>query len=120
MSPSAPQRLCPFCDSYFRGRCECRKVDDKARDKWRGSRSERGYGRRWKRARLRWLACNPLCVEHLRSGETVVASVVDHIQPHKGDWRLFWDQQNWQSLCKSCHDRKTAKELWRAKRGERP
>lgn len=32
------------------------------------------------------------------------ATVVDHIKPHKGDSQLFWDQDNWQSLCKTHHD----------------
>lgn len=38
------------------------------------------------------------------------ASVVDHIVPHKGDQKLFWRRSNWQSLCKRCHDVKTATE----------
>ena len=38
------------------------------------------------------------------------ASVVDHITPHRGDWGKFIDPANHQSLCKTCHDRKTAKE----------
>jgi 5-methylcytosine-specific restriction endonuclease McrA len=29
--------------------------------------------------------------------------VVDHIQPHRGDQRLFWDRRNWQPLCRTCH-----------------
>jgi len=44
-----------------------------------------------------------------RDGRTNPASVVDHIIPHRGVAALFWDQSNWQSLCKRCHDRKTAK-----------
>jgi 5-methylcytosine-specific restriction protein A len=40
----------------------------------------------------------------------VPAIVVDHIIPHKGNYKLFWDKSNWQSLCKSCHDKKTARE----------
>jgi 5-methylcytosine-specific restriction protein A len=36
--------------------------------------------------------------------------VVDHIIPHKGDKDLFWDSNNWQPLCKTCHDEKTARE----------
>ena len=32
------------------------------------------------------------------------ATVVDHIIPHRGDKTLFWDETNWQSLCKTCHD----------------
>ena len=39
-----------------------------------------------------------------RQGHTVAAQVVDHIIPHKGDARLFWDADNWQSLCKLHHD----------------
>jgi 5-methylcytosine-specific restriction protein A len=30
--------------------------------------------------------------------------------PFRGDWMLFVDSENHQSLCKSCHDRKTALE----------
>ena len=30
-----------------------------------------------------------------------------HIRPHRGDPVLFWDEKNWQSLCKPCHDKKT-------------
>lgn len=38
------------------------------------------------------------------------ATVVDHIRPFRGDWALFVDPANHQSLCKACHDRKTALE----------
>ena len=38
------------------------------------------------------------------------ATVVDHIKPHRGDQKLFWDQNNWQPLCKEHHDRKTLNE----------
>lgn len=31
-------------------------------------------------------------------------SVVDHIEAHRGDMALFWDRNNWQTLCKPCHD----------------
>jgi 5-methylcytosine-specific restriction endonuclease McrA len=37
-------------------------------------------------------------------GELTPASVVDHIKPHRGDQKLFWDSENWQSLCKLHHD----------------
>lgn len=30
--------------------------------------------------------------------------VCDHIVPHRGDERLFWDESNLQTLCKPCHD----------------
>jgi 5-methylcytosine-specific restriction protein A len=39
------------------------------------------------------------------AGRIEAATIVDHVTPHKGDRRLFWDKSNWQSLCKPCHDR---------------
>ncbi|MAU22556.1 MAG: HNH endonuclease [Martelella sp.] len=30
--------------------------------------------------------------------------VCDHVRPHRGDQRLFWDDRNLQTLCKPCHD----------------
>lgn len=45
------------------------------------------------------------------------ATVVDHIKPHRGNWLLFVDPANHQSLCKHHHDQKTAQEqaeeLWK-------
>ena len=35
---------------------------------------------------------------------------MDHIRPHRGDPVLFWDQTNWQPLCKHHHDVKTRNE----------
>lgn len=66
--------------------------------------SERGYNSRWRKARATYLASNPLCVYCKREGIIRTANVVDHITPHKGDSKLFWDKDNWQSLCKRCHD----------------
>lgn len=34
-----------------------------------------------------------------------VATVVDHVVPHRGDVDLFFDATNLQSLCKPHHDR---------------
>lgn len=63
---------------------------------------------RWRMGRLHFLTRNPLCVECSKNGRAEPAKVVDHIQPHKGDSELFYNSQNWQALCKPCHDRKTA------------
>ena len=76
----------------------------------RASASVRGYDGRWKKARIRFLKAHPLCVECQKQGRLVKATVVDHIVPHRGDAKLFWDEANWQSLCKSCHDHKTMTE----------
>ena len=52
----------------------------------------------------------PFCVRCLERGEYTIATVVDHIKPHKGDSELFFDVKNLQPLCKVCHDIKTATE----------
>jgi 5-methylcytosine-specific restriction endonuclease McrA len=31
--------------------------------------------------------------------------VADHVTPHRGDLRLFWDRENLQCLCVPCHSR---------------
>lgn len=70
----------------------------------RGSSSHRGYGYKWQKARAAYLKKHPLCVRCQQLGRTTAASVVDHIIPHRNDKALFWDKNNWQSLCKHCHD----------------
>ena len=61
----------------------------------------------------------PWCRECARRGIHTRATVVDHIQPHRGNWIRFIDRDNLQSLCKSCHDRKTALEMAAEKRQNR-
>jgi 5-methylcytosine-specific restriction protein A len=75
----------------------------------------RGYNYRWRNeygtgAADAHLREHPLCVECEKEGLVVPATCVDHIVPHKGDERLFWDYTNFQSLCSSCHSRKTTME----------
>ena len=74
-------------------------------DKLRASASKRGYDARWRRYRKNYLAKHPLCADC-----GTLATVIDHIVPHKGNRALFWDENNHQSLCESCHNRKTASE----------
>ena len=59
---------------------------------------------RWRRLRRSFLDRNPLCRMCEDRGQFAIATVVDHIQPHRGDRGLFWDERNWQPLCKTCHD----------------
>lgn len=66
--------------------------------------------RRWLRLRKQHLSKSPLCVFCEREGRTVPATVVDHIVPHKGDERLFFNANNLQSLCKAHHDSTKAAE----------
>lgn len=60
---------------------------------------DRGYDRKWQRAAdsFRWR--NPWCVGCDAYGVKRQATVVDHVIPHRGDQRLFWDTSNWQSCC---------------------
>ena len=64
----------------------------------------RPYTNRWRKAALAYLAKYPLCIEHRKRGMVVPATVCDHIKPHRGDMKVFWDSSNWQGLCKHCHD----------------
>lgn len=68
------------------------------------ARVTRPYNSRWRKARATFLAAHPLCVMCAKAGRVTAATVVDHIKPHKGDQRLFWDTANWQPLCKTHHD----------------
>ena len=71
------------------------------------SAASRGYGRAWQKASKQFLQVHPLCEECLRQGKYKKATVVDHVIPHRGDEKLFWDRNNWRALCKKCHDKKT-------------
>lgn len=70
----------------------------------RPSAAKRGYDSKWAKARIEHLRQEPHCRSCLRRGRTVEASHVDHIVPHRRDWKLFWDRKNWQSLCTTCHN----------------
>lgn len=76
----------------------------------RVSSSKRGYDRTWRKYREGFLIENPVCVKCAEVGRVRKSTVVDHIIPHKGNMKLFWDRSNHQALCKQCHDRKTASE----------
>lgn len=58
----------------------------------------------------------PFCRECERMGRRVRATDVDHVKDHKGDWALFVDETNLESLCHSCHSRKTMREQWQDRR----
>ena len=60
--------------------------------------------RRWRRRSKQFLAAHPLCRKHQEIGRTALAVLVDHIRPHRGDVELFWNEANWQGLCKTDHD----------------
>lgn len=119
--PSKALKICTYygCSELSENRyCEKHRALFKERhrqkreryDQDRGSPTARGYNSKWRKARTTYLRHHPLCAECDCHGRVVPATVVDHVIPHKGNQQLFWDTSNWQSLCKSCHDAKTARE----------
>lgn len=76
------------------------------------SNSDFYNSRAWRNARKFYLESNPLCVSCDKAGVVRVATVVDHIVPiNLGGEKL--DTANFQSLCSSCHNSKSAKEARR-------
>lgn len=63
----------------------------------------------WRKKAKAFKISNPLCVECQKNELIVPAKVVDHIVPiNAGGAKL--DDSNLQSLCESCHNRKSAGE----------
>ena len=103
-----------YCDAHKalgeRRDAEQAKERERRRVLYKGSASKRGYTYKWSKAAKAFLTQHPLCVRCEAKGIVRAAEVVDHIIPHRGDQKLFWDASNWQALCKQCHDKKTATE----------
>ncbi len=57
---------------------------------------------RWKLLRLRVFLRDVYRCK--MCGEPTVEPVADHITPHHGIAALFWDENNIQTLCTTCHD----------------
>ena len=116
--PWKARRKCiePNCSEYaIKGDCRCLAHKRQHDERYRRSedRQERAnlYGSsRWQALRAAVLRERPFCARCLERGEYTIATVVDHIKPHKGDSELFFDVKNLQPLCKVCHDIKTATE----------
>lgn len=84
---------------------EARREAERERNRRRGTAAQRGYDSAWVRARKAYIIRHPLCAIC-----GAPATDVDHIRPHKGDKKIFWDSTNWQPLCHSCHAKKTYEE----------
>ncbi|WP_298494800.1 HNH endonuclease [uncultured Maritimibacter sp.] len=103
-----PPHICTCGKTVAHGeRCKCQIARTRARnrrhDATRPSAARRGYGNKWRTARAAFLAIHDRCTW---PGCGAPATVVDHVVPHRGDERLFWDQSNWQPLCTHCHSNK--------------
>ncbi len=131
--PSRPQKFCHYpgcpnlvekgyCDDHHyiveeqeaRSKARPKKTDpakakqyDRAR---KGTYHELYNKKEWRNARRDYLIKNPFCVICLTKNKQAIANTVDHIKPHKGDLKLFWNRNNWQSLCTQHHSEKSARE----------
>lgn len=111
-----PLRPCrhPGCTALVSGGyCEAHKPKNRDR------RSAEAKSWHWMYLTPEWiddlrptqLLQEPFCRECAKFGRRTRATEVDHIQPHRGDWTVFTDRSNFQSLCHSCHSRKTLSEM---------
>lgn len=92
---------------------DTRRVPTMAAGSWRTdgmTSAQRGYGYKWQKAREQFLREHPLCVRCTADGLVTAATVVDHIEPHRGDQSLFWRRSNWQPLCATHHSRDKQRE----------
>jgi 5-methylcytosine-specific restriction endonuclease McrA len=65
---------------------------------------QRWYNRsEWQRRRRHQFRIQPLCQLCLEAGRVTVATVADHIQPHRGNYQLF-RLGKLRSLCAECHN----------------
>jgi len=105
--PNAALRPCsyPGCARLVKsGRCDLHQGEERY-----DPRRSRLYDRHWQKRRMHQLARQPWCEECLRGGAYVPATDVHHLVPHRGDRHIFMTSAL-ESLCHSCHSRKTVKE----------
>ena len=100
-----PKGRCPACA--------------RQKERYRGSRHERGYTNAWaKRSKaflLRYPYCGmrpdnqvPVMSRCYDEGRVTLATQTDHVIPHKGNTKLFNDlEANGQALCAACGGRKS-------------
>lgn len=105
------QKYCPIHKKYeVKQKQEWNKTYNKTRYE-KNSLTANYHTTTWKKLREAVLARdNHLCQECLRQGYIEEAKHVDHIEPAVKRPDLFWQMDNLQSLCASCHTKKTIEE----------
>jgi 5-methylcytosine-specific restriction protein A len=74
-----------------------------------GYKEPRYNTQQWRNVRALILQHSPLCKACEEFGLITLAQMVDHIKPVRLGGN-FWDNENLQPLCNSCHASKSAKE----------
>lgn len=64
----------------------------------------RGYDGRWDKAAATFKAHRPWCLGCEAIGKRTRTELIDHVEPHKGDQRKFWNTALWQASCRWHHD----------------
>lgn len=113
--PYRPKHPCsyPGCPNLTNDRyCEeHKKQTDKEYNKYQRDEFSRNFYNtpRWREIRKLKLTTTPFCEECRKNGTIIKATMVDHITPIKQGGNAF-DLDNLQSLCWSCHSRKSVLE----------
>ena len=109
LMPTRPLRECAAGNCHVRvvsGRCPAHRPKEADR---RNTAIRRLYrSAPWLALREQLWRTDPLCAECAKAGRIEPWTDLDHIVPHRGDLRLFWDVRNLQGLCASHHAAKTA------------
>ena len=64
---------------------------------------------KWRKFRRLYIVDNPLCEECKRNGKVTEGKDIDHITPIRFGGEPF-DFDNLQTLCKTCHNKKSGRE----------
>jgi 5-methylcytosine-specific restriction enzyme A len=98
------------CGGLTRGKyCDAdahlEREQQRARDRRRGSATQRRYGSHWRRYSKAYIAQHPLCHYCERIGRVSATECVDHaVPPSRGG--EFWDGANHRPACLTCNSRK--------------
>jgi 5-methylcytosine-specific restriction endonuclease McrA len=104
-----PLQACtePGCPArVLRGRCEAHTLAPR-QEHARDNVAVRRWYRTARWIRLRRAVLVDAAYQCQGCQAVQVALEVDHIRRHGGDPVLFWDRSNLQTLCSTCHTKKT-------------